>query len=221
MQNCLNSNVNLINKLNIGLIGSSIVNNINDFPPFLPPINPKYKYTLVLDMDETLIHYFFTTINGMFFVRPYCFNFLRELNDLYEIVTFTAGTKEYADNILNILDVDNNIIKYRLYRQHITILGCSIYKDLSKLGRDLSRVIIIDNLRDNFKVQPNNGIFIKTWTNDINDIQFKDLLKILKDIVNYNVTDVRTIIQKMNEEIKISKNIINPYSNINIAKYNY
>ena len=221
MQNCLNSNVNLINKLNIGLIGSSIVNNINDFPPFLPPINPKYKYTLVLDMDETLIHYFFTTINGMFFVRPYCFNFLRELNDLYEIVTFTAGTKEYADNILNILDVDNNVIKYRLYRQHTTILGCSIYKDLSKLGRDLSRVIIIDNLRDNFKVQPNNGIFIKTWTNDINDIQFKDLLKILKDIVNYNVTDVRTIIQKMNEEIKISKNIINPYSNINIAKYNY
>ena len=220
MQNCLSSNVNLINKLNIGLMGSSVINNIKDFPPFLPPINPKYKYTLVLDMDETLIHYFFTTINGMFFVRPYCFNFLRELNDLYEIVTFTAGTKEYADNILNILDMDNNIIKYRLYRQHTTILGCSIYKDLSKLGRDLSKVIIIDNLKENFKVQPNNGIFIKTWTNDINDIQFKDILKILKDIVNYNVSDVRSVIQKMNEEIKISRNIIRPYSNINIAKYN-
>ena len=219
MQNCLSSNLNLIKNVNNGLIGSSIVNNIKDFPPFLPPINPKYKYTLILDMDETLIHYFFTHVNGMFFVRPFCFNFLRELNEIYEIVTFTAGTKEYADNILNILDIDNNIIKYRLYRQHTTILGCSIYKDLSKIGRDLSRVIIIDNLRENFRMQPNNGIFVKTWTNDINDVQFKDILKILKDIVTHNVHDVRTIIQKMNDEIKISRNIIRPYSNINIAKY--
>ncbi len=218
IQNCLASNLNLINKLNNGLIGSSISNNIKDTPPFLPPINPKYKYTLILDMDETLIHYFFTHINGMFFVRPYCFNFLRELNEIYEIVTFTAGTKEYADNILNILDIDNNIIKYRLYRQHTTILGCSIYKDLSKIGRDLSKVIIIDNLKENFKMQPNNGIFIKTWTNDINDVQFKDLLKILKDIVALNVFDVRPVIQKMNDEIKISRNIIRPYLNINISK---
>ena len=219
LQNCLSSNIALIKSANNGLIGSSITNNITDFPPFLPPINQKYKYTLVLDMDETLIHYFFTYLNGMFFVRPYCFDFLRELNEIYEIVTFTAGTKEYADNILNILDIDNNIIKYRLYRQHTTILGMSIYKDLSKIGRDLSRVIIIDNLKENFKMQPNNGIFIKTWTNDINDVQFKDILKILKDIVALNVIDVRPIIQKMNDEIKISRNIIRPYMNINISKY--
>ena len=218
-QNCLSSNIQLIKNANNGLIGSSISNNVTDFPPFLPQINKKYKYTLVLDMDETLIHYFFTHINGMFFVRPYCLEFLKELNDIYEIVTFTAGTKEYADNILNILDIDNNIIKYRLYRQHTTVLGCSIYKDLSKLGRDLSRVIIIDNLKENFKMQPNNGIFIKTWTNDINDVQLKDILRILKDINSYNVTDVRPIIQKMNDDIKISRNIIRPYLNINISKY--
>ena len=211
----LNKNLNLIGNLSVG---SSIINNIKDFAPFLPPINPRYKYTLVLDMDETLIHYFFTHINGMFFVRPYCFEFLKELNELYEIVTFTAGTKDYADNILNILDIDNNIIKYRLYRQHTTILGCSVYKDLSKLGRDLSKVIIIDNLKENFKMQPNNGIFIKTWTNDINDVQFKDLLKLLKDIVAFNVNDVRQVIQKMNDEIKISRNIIRPYANINVSK---
>ena len=67
-------------------------------------------------------------------------------------------------------------------------------------------------------MQPNNGIFIKTWTNDVNDVQFKDLLKILKDIVTYNVEDVRTVIQKMNDEIKISRNIIRPYGNINVSK---
>ena len=50
-------------------------------------------------------------------------------------------------------------------------------------------------------------------------MQFKDLLKILKDIVNHNVIDVRPIIQKMNDEIKVSRNIIRPYLNINIAKF--
>ena len=67
-------------------------------------------------------------------------------------------------------------------------------------------------------MQPNNGLFIKTWTNDINDVQFKDLLKILKDIVSLNVNDVRPIIQKINDEIKISRNIIRPYLNINVSK---
>ena len=196
-----------------------LINSINTISPFLPPIDPKYKFTLILDMDETLIHFFFTHINGMFFVRPYCLDFLNELNNIYEIITFTAGTKDYADNILNQLDINNNIFKYRLYRQHTSILGCNVYKDLSKIGRDLNKTIIIDNLRENFKMQPNNGIFIKTWTSDVNDTQLRDLKKILKAIVEFNITDVKYIISRMNEEIKLSKNLINPYSNIDISKY--
>ena len=210
------NNNSIINCTNY--MGSSFFNNIRETPPFLPQINPKYKYTLVLDMDETLVHYFFTHVNGMFLVRPYCFEFLNELNKYYEIVTFTAGKKEYADSILNQLDLNDNIIKYRLYRQHITVVGFSVYKDLTKLGRDLSKIIIVDNFKENFKMQPNNGIFIKTWTSDVNDTQFIDLLKILKDIVICNVSDVRPVIQKMNEEIKTSGSLINPYSCINIPK---
>lgn len=194
-------------------------NNINTTIPYLPPISKEYKYTLVLDMDETLVHFFFTHLSGMFFVRPYCFEFLNELNSMYEIVTFTAGTKDYADGILNQLDKNGDIIKYRLYRQHTSISGCNVYKDLNKLGRELSKTIIIDNLKENFKMQPNNGIFIKTWTSDVNDTQFRDLKKILKDIFILNVSDVRVIIQKMNEEIRLQKNLLNPYSGIDITKY--
>ena len=214
------SNINNNKNISKNSMGSSIVNNIKEFPPFLPPINEKYKYTLVLDMDETLIYYFFIDIDGMLFVRPYCFEFLKELNEFYEIVIFTAGTKEYADNILNMIDIDNNIFKYRLYRQHATVNpGNDGYKDLSKIGRDLRKVIIIDNMKQNFRAQPNNGLCIKTWISDINDVQFKDLLKILKDIVIYNINDVRHIIKKINDEIKISRNIIRPFQKINILNY--
>ena len=68
-------------------------------------------------------------------------------------------------------------------------------------------------------MQPNNGIFIKTWTSDVNDTQFRDLKRILKDIVELNVTDVKYIISRMNEDIRLSKNVINPYANIDISKY--
>ena len=199
-------------------MGSSIVNRVNDFPPFLPSINQKYKYTLVLDIDETLIHFFFTDIDGMFFIRPYCFEFLEELNDLYEIITFSLGTQDYTDPILNIIDKENKIIKYRLCRHHcLNGMNC-IYKDLNLIGRDLSKVIFIDNLEEILKMNPYNGILIKTWVSDINDLELKDLSKILKDIVTLKVNDVRPLIRKINDEIKIRKNEKRPYENINVAK---
>ena len=198
--------------------GSALFNNISDNAPYLPAINGKYKYTLVLDMDETLVHFFFTELNGMFFVRPYCLEFLNEINKYYEIVAFTAGIKEYADNILNLLDVNDNIIKFRLYRQHVTVAGFNSYKNLKLLGRDIKKVIIIDNLKENFALQPDNGLFIKTWTSDVNDTQFIDLLNILKNIAISNVNDVRPIIRKINEKIKYNGDLINPYSKINIKR---
>ena len=200
------------------IIGSGVINNIKESPPYLPEINPKFKYTLVLDIDETIIHYFFTYINGMFFVRPYVYEFLNTLKQYYEIVTFTAGTKDYADNILNLVDTNDNLINYRLYRHHTTIMGFNVFKDLMRLGRDMRKIIIIDNLKDNFKLQPNNGLFIKTWTSDINDNQLFDLEKILRDIALFGVEDVRPVIEKINDYIKVSRNMINPYSSIDIRK---
>lgn len=82
----------------------------------------------------------------------------------------------------------DHFIKHRLYRQHTSIYGMSFVKvniniikikDLSKLGRDLKKTIIIDNLPDNFKLQVNNGFFIKTWNEDIKDSQLHDLQKLL------------------------------------------
>ena len=68
----------------------------------------------------------------------------------YEIVIFTAAMQEYADWILDKIDV-NNVINYRLYRQHTRPKGNVFVKDLSLLGRSLNKMIIIDNSPDNFQ----------------------------------------------------------------------
>lgn len=152
----------------------------------------KGVYTLVLDLDETLIHSNQSDdINkGIVLVRPGAKQFIKELSTYYELVIFTAGIKEYADWALSFVDTDR-LIPYKLYREHATKKNGIYVKDISKLGRNLKRVIIVDNVVENFQFQSANGIFIKPWKGDMNDKELINLLPILKEIVNQNIPDVR------------------------------
>jgi len=62
---------------------------------------------------------------------------------------------------------------------------------LSLIGRDLKRTIIVDNIAENFQLQPDNGIFIKTWIDDPQDNALLELSPLLKEIAIKNVDDVR------------------------------
>jgi CTD small phosphatase-like protein 2 len=77
------------------------VNNRRSF--ILPDIDSKkFQYTLVLDLDETLVH--FEAKERKFKIRPNCITFLKTLSQYYEIVIFTAASQDYADWILDVLD---------------------------------------------------------------------------------------------------------------------
>jgi CTD small phosphatase-like protein 2 len=69
--------------------------------PYLPGISPGKEFTLVLDLDETLVHYFESGSEGQFLVRPGCDRFLKQMNEYYEIVIFTAAMQDYADWVLD------------------------------------------------------------------------------------------------------------------------
>lgn len=87
--------------------------------------------------------------------------------------------KDYADWAIEHL-TNSNCISHRLYRQHATPSASGFYiKDLSRLGRDLSRTIIVDNIAENFQLQPENGIFIKSWFTDPSDTALFELAPLL------------------------------------------
>ena len=198
---------------------------INVPAPYLKKLPDEIEsktYTLVLDLDETLVHFFYTPSGGTFLIRPYCLEFLEEMSKIFEIIIFTAALKEYADSILDLLDPNNKLINYRLYRQHTSISGITFCKDLSKIGRDLKRTLIVDNLADNFKLQQSNGIPIWTWIDDMKDTQLKDLGKMLQDLINMKPEDIRPIIKRfkddMNKKMRVNMNI-NPFKGVDINKY--
>ena len=165
--------------------------------PYLPPINKK-QYTLVLDLDETLVHYVEDEEHPFVQVRPYAAYFLEQMGKYFEIVIFTAAAEDYADLVLDELD-KNNSISYRLYRRHTKPNKGAFLKDLSKLGRDITKTCIIDNNKDNFELQPQNGLHISTFIGEQNDNELLLLCNDLMKIVRSNKKDIRPIIKEIND----------------------
>jgi len=173
-------------------------------PPFLPPkkSDDKRDYCLVLDLDETLVHFFEDNYEAYVKVRMGAENFITVLSQYCEIVIFTASTKYYADIVIDGLDC-KNLIDYKLYREHTYDYNGINVKDLSKLGRDLKKIIIIDNIEENYIFQPNNGLNILDFEGDENDNELQFLLEDLLEIVStpgknviYELPKIRKKMQK-------------------------
>ena len=171
-------------------------------PPFLPKLDTKkYKYTLVLDLDETLVHYVEEENSAYVQVRPYADYFLKELSKHFEIVLFTAAEEDYTGIVLNELN-RNNYITHILCRKYTEFRNGYYVKDLSKLGRDLSKVCIVDNNKDNFSLQPENGLFISSYYGEQNDNELYLLCADLMKIIETQPEDIRTVIKQIDANMQ-------------------
>jgi CTD small phosphatase-like protein 2 len=85
-------------------------------------------------------------------------------------------------------------------------------KDLSRLGRDLSKTIIVDNTPECFLLQPENGIQIKNWYKDPHDTALMELAPLLEQIVKGQVQDVRKALRESKHNLlkMIAEGVLNP-----------
>ncbi|CBZ27838.1 nuclear lim interactor-interacting factor-like protein [Leishmania mexicana MHOM/GT/2001/U1103] len=167
--------------------------------PLLPPLPfaSVPKVTLVLDVDETLVHSTFQPSSDVVYdkvllvpsegktytvsvkYRPYLEDFLRFVSRRFEIVVFTASMRAYCDKLMDEIDTQGILGNLRLFREHCTLCDRSYVKDLHQLGRDLRRVVILDNSPAAYSFQQRNAIPIKTWINDPKDRELFLLLPLL------------------------------------------
>ena len=172
--------------------------------PFIT-LPSKKKYSLVIDLDETLVFVKFINNNSnkaLLHLRPYLFDFLENLSPLYELISFTTATSIYAEKILNEIETKKKYFSYKFYREHSIIKGKEIVKDISRIGRSMKKILIIDNNANNFKINKENGILIYPFYNEKNkDCSLLELKKILIKIYNKNYEDIRDGIKEFKNEI--------------------
>ena len=174
-------------------------------PPFIKTKNKK-NYTLVLDLDETLINIEFKDINSnkcILHLRPGLFGFLSIVKPFYELITFTSASKEYAQPIINEIESRNKYFDYTFFREHSVISGNDFVKDISRIGRDMKRIIIVDNMEQNFRLNKKNGIKIKPFYGEQNDKILHELSKILIMIVKKGYDDLTKALEDFSYEIKV------------------
>ncbi|KAJ3140658.1 Nuclear envelope morphology protein 1 [Geranomyces variabilis] len=166
------------------------------------------RKTLVLDLDETLIH---STSRGarnyhhmvevlverhvfLYYVykRPHCDLFLKKVCEWYKVVIFTASMPEYADPVIDWLDPSRSLFAERYFRQSCMYRNGFYVKDLSVIEPDLARVCLVDNSPISYQWNEDNGIPIETWQTDTSDEALLDMLPFL-DALRY-VEDVRHIL---------------------------
>ena len=199
-----------IEKNNKG--GNDKDNNNNDERNNSEAINAPYikkeldkKFCLVLDIDETLSHMIKLPFGNYFLVRPGVMDLLKELYSYYEIDIFTAALKHYADNILNKLDKDNIYISYRLYRCHCTYEDGKSVKKLSLIGRDLNKIVFVDDLKRNAKYNMKNLALVSKWIDNLYDneiITLKNKLKFIALCGKYDDDITKGLLEE-----KIAENI--------------
>jgi len=174
----------------------------------LEPQLPQFhgKKTLVLDLDETLVHSTFEPVKNPdlvlpvhikgatyrinVMIRPGTTEFLARMGELYEVVVFTASLAEYAEPLVKVLDT-TNVVSYLLYRQHCTPVNGIYVKDLSLIGRDIKNIILVDNSPNSFLFQPENAYHIKNFFDDKTDRELDRLSYFLENFTK--VKDVRPI----------------------------
>ena len=105
---------------------------------------------------------------------------MEKVHEIYEIIIFTAAKKNYARNIIYKIDY-NNYINHLLYKKYVIYEDGNPVKKLDSIGRDINKIIFVDNLECNAKYNKKNLYLISSWYNDIFD---KELYKLKEKLIN-------------------------------------
>jgi Dullard-like phosphatase family protein len=172
-----------------------------------PALESSTKKTLLLDLDETLIHVLRpenSYRDGMLdprathefvyldentqqlvtrrvVVRPHALTMLKEMLELFEVGIFTASTASYAKSLLSLLDPSGKLKKRLLYRKHCIQRGNRFVKDLRVLqNRALKDLVILDNSIFAFSSQLDNGIYVPSFSGAKTDSALACVLPLLR-----------------------------------------
>uniref|UniRef100_A0A8C2BH72 Mitochondrial import inner membrane translocase subunit TIM50 n=2 Tax=Cyprinus carpio TaxID=7962 RepID=A0A8C2BH72_CYPCA len=108
--------------------------------------------------------------------------------------TLVHSSFKYADPVADLLD-RCGVFRARLFRESCVFHRGNYVKDLSRLGRELNKVIIVDNSPASYIFHPENAVPVQSWFDDMTDTELLDLLPLFEDLSKE--TDVYSVLQSL------------------------
>ncbi len=138
---------------------------------------------------------------------------MKDISEKYLVISFTASHQSYADSILDVLDPNNELIKFRLYRHHCIKRAIineedpeennsyakefAYVKDLRIIKNiNLKNTILIDNSVLSFAFQIDNGVPILPFYDNKEDKELlflKNYLERISDASNLLEVNINTL----------------------------
>ena len=175
--------------------------------PLLPLMNKKkFKFSIAIELDETLVHYCEEGDNYYAKVRFGTENFLKNISNFFEIIVVSTSGKEYSNIIIDNLNKENKCyVEHRLF-----IEDFSEKQDLTNINRDLRKIIFVCHNYDFINAPKENIILLKEFLGEEEDREIVKLYSELKQFINdYDSIDednfdIRNEIPKIMERIYLN-----------------
>ena len=194
-------------KKRMELIKMEIEEQEKELIPILPLMDTKkYKFTIIIELDETLVHYCEENDNYYAKVRFGSENFLKNISNFFEIIIVSTSGKEYSNIIIDNLNKDD-----KCYVEHrIFIEDFDEKQDLSNINRDFKKTLFVCHDYEFINSPKDNTILLKEFLGEEDDREIVKLYSELKQFINsYEEKneenfDIRYIIPKIRERINLN-----------------
>ena len=213
--NVLKSNLNINNNINNSSDSYDIINQNNNKniiltkknkSLLLPPMDTKkYKLSIAIELDETLVHYCEDGDNYYAKVRFGSENFLKNISAYFEIIVVSTSGKEYSNIIIDNINKDDKCyVEQRIYIEDF-VDG----QNLSNINRDIKKLIFVCHDYNFFDAPKENIILLKEFKGEEEDREIIKLYNELKLLIdNNNITgdefDIRNLIPKIMQRISLN-----------------
>ena len=154
------------------------------------------KYTLVIELKNVLLSPEWTYKTGYRFKKRPALDYFLEVAGYpnFELVLYTSEHRTTIEPVVAYMDPKHRIM-HHLFRHCTKYMNGHHVKDLSRLNRDLKKVIFIDFDPKSFQLNPENALLVNKWEGNMDDRGLIDLAELLKTIHLSDVEDVRPVLQ--------------------------
>ena len=200
----LKNNERLINKINeiekkkeiANMMENNKDNKSSEKKIILPDFDSnRYKYSIFIDLDETIVHYYEKDNNYFVKVRIGADDFIKSISDFCEIIIVSLSNKEYTDIIIKNLNKDKQFVNYTIYKESFDEENEIL--DLSLINRDIKKCIFICHTDDYFNAPKSNIVKLSEFLGEENDQEIIHLHTELMKLSVNKTSDIKDILKNI------------------------